>query len=489
MTRGALSLQRAGGGVEEGGVGIREARAGVAPSLSAGEELLTASARRPGATSRRPLLAASLVVPVLLTALAGGARAWRVTTPEGTYWDENWYAFDALAYLGGWQSTGEPGDPAVKIDAETTWVHPPLGKWIIALGGVGPLGFRPIGWRLPSVIFGTAGVLLLYLLALELWRSVWWAALAGLLLALDGLHLVQSRIAMLDIFVTTFLVAALLCLVRDRSRTPTRRAGEGPVSRWFGSGYRLGAGALLGAAVATKWSGLFGLALAAALYTAWTIRPASGEDRRRALRQGVASLVAVPLLVYLASYGAFFVEHGPDFGGFLALQVSMLQHQLGAHATQPGISSPWTWPLLLRPVRYYPAAFAHVPPGQPQVLALGNPVLWWGFLALSPVLVVRALRRGDTIARFILAGYGAMYLPWFASSRTEFLTYMLPAVPFMCLGVVAGVRSISGRWAGVGGGATAVAVGVSALAYAPLWLAVTAPAWWFRVVPVLPGWR
>jgi dolichyl-phosphate-mannose-protein mannosyltransferase len=77
----------------------------------------------------------------------------------------------------------------VRIADEATWVHPPLGKWIIAFLGVGPIGQRPIGWRLPSAVFGIAGVGLLYVLALRLWRSVWWAGFAALLLALDGLHI------------------------------------------------------------------------------------------------------------------------------------------------------------------------------------------------------------------------------------------------------------------------------------------------------------
>ncbi len=112
----------------------------------------------------------------------------------------------------------ETDPPAVRIADEATWVHPPLGKWIIALLGIGPIGQRSIGWRLPSAVFGIAGVALLYLLALHLWRSVWWAGFSALLLALDGLHIVQSRMAMLDIFLTTFITAAVLFLVLDRER-------------------------------------------------------------------------------------------------------------------------------------------------------------------------------------------------------------------------------------------------------------------------------
>ena len=163
-------------------------------------------------------------IPSRIAVPCRGARDRRRAAPVGSrvaprsVWDEQYYVFDAEAYLGG--GIGQPieGAPPVKIADEGTWVHPPLGKWIIALLGVGPIGQRPIGWRLPSAVFGIAGVALLYLLALRLWRSVWWAGLAALLLALDGLHIVQSRIAMLDIFLTTFITAAMLFLVLDRER-------------------------------------------------------------------------------------------------------------------------------------------------------------------------------------------------------------------------------------------------------------------------------
>ena len=228
-------------------------------------------------------------VPAVVLLVAAVIRLWGLPSPNELYWDEQYYVYDAEAYLGGGIGQPIPGAPAVKIADEGTWVHPPLGKWIMALLGVGPVGLRPIGWRLPSAVFGIAGVALLYLLALRLWRSVWWAGFASLLLALDGLHIVQSRIAMLDIFLTTFVTAGMLFLALDRERMD-----EGPSGRWpriegvFGSPYRLWAGVFLGAAVATKWSGAFALALATVLCAVWLFtggRPgvsAEGSKRRHA---------------------------------------------------------------------------------------------------------------------------------------------------------------------------------------------------------------
>src|SRR5712691_8897364 len=165
---------------------------------------------------------ATIAIPIAVIFLAAGVRLWRLPEPRQLVWDEHYYVFDAEVYLGGGIGQPIPRAPRVKIIDEGTWVHPPLGKWMIALLGVGPFGLHSFGWRFPSVVFGIAGVGLLYLLALRLWGSPWWAGLAALLLSLDGLHIVQSRIAMLDIFLTTFITAGMLLLAMDRKRVDAR---------------------------------------------------------------------------------------------------------------------------------------------------------------------------------------------------------------------------------------------------------------------------
>ncbi|NEE46597.1 phospholipid carrier-dependent glycosyltransferase, partial [Streptomyces sp. SID8455] len=53
--------------------------------------------------------------------------------------------------------------------------------------------------------------------------------LAGLLLAVDGLHFVMSRTALLDLIVMFFVLAAFGCLVVDRDRARRRLADALPV--------------------------------------------------------------------------------------------------------------------------------------------------------------------------------------------------------------------------------------------------------------------
>jgi dolichyl-phosphate-mannose-protein mannosyltransferase len=388
---------------------------------------------------------ARILIPLVLGVATLGIRLWDVTSPPQTYWDETYYAIDASGYLGGILPL--PARlPAPTIEGEVSWEHPPLGKWITAIG-VSPLGLRPLGYRLPSVVLGTAGVLVLYLLALELWGSAWWAGLAAMLLSLDGLHIVQSRIAMLDVFLVTFITAGALFLVRDRKRLLDAAAERpaGRIERWFCSKDRLLAGVMFGAAVATKWSGASALVLGAAMTASWIRRRTANDpvERGRQWRGLALAFGAVPIAIYLMSYVEFFAQHPFGVGAFAHLQWAMLQKQLHGPMHEAANSSAWTWPLLLHPIRYFPGFPTAVLNDRISrwIVAIGNPAFFAAFLLLLPKLVANALKARDWPSRFLLLFYGAMYLPWLAFSRASFLFYIVPCLPFMALGIVAALRA------------------------------------------------
>jgi dolichyl-phosphate-mannose--protein O-mannosyl transferase len=78
-------------------------------------------------------------------------------------------------------------------------VHPEVGKWMIA-AGQWAFGMDPFGWRVAAAFFGALTVLVLARLVRRLTGSTLLGCLAGLLLTFDGLHLVMSRTALLDVF-------------------------------------------------------------------------------------------------------------------------------------------------------------------------------------------------------------------------------------------------------------------------------------------------
>ena len=104
--------------------------------------------------------------------------------------------------------------------------------------------------RLAATLFGAVLVGLIYLLAATLFRQRRVAILAGIFVATDGLSFVMSRIAMNDIFVATFIVAAYLLFWQVWS-------GRWARSAWWALPL---VGVLIGLASASKWVGWYALA-------------------------------------------------------------------------------------------------------------------------------------------------------------------------------------------------------------------------------------
>jgi dolichyl-phosphate-mannose--protein O-mannosyl transferase len=429
-----------------------------------------------------------ILYPALLLVLALLPRVWGIGQPSVTYFDEHWYAYDAYDYLGGSTPVAYPGNPpAVRIEDEQTWVHPPLGKWLIAMGE-GPLGFNAVGWRLPSVVFGVAGVMIVYAIGWLLWRSRGWAALAAGALALDGLHIVQSRMAMLDIFLATFVSGAFLMVVLERRRGEEGRIdGRSNIDRVFGSPYRLATGALLGAAVATKWSGAFPLLAAIALsLSGFLERPGEAPAFSKRLQRTGLALIVVPIAAYLASYWQFFAEHGPALRSWLVLQWDMARYMLGDHIPHGGSSPAFSWPFDYRPVTFLRPGMGA---GSRYVLSIGNPIIWWGFLIALPIVIWVCVRRRRWEDWTPLAAYAACYLPWLAFSRTQYVFYMLPAVPFMCLCIVTALRALRGKVRTVTVVAFSAATITAAALFMPVWLAIPVSSGWLHAIRWLPSWR
>ncbi len=110
-----------------------------------------------------------------------------------------------------------------RVDVNGLWsfefTHPPLTKLIITLsmllfGGLHGLGDTAIGWRFGNVVVGALTVGLLYVFAKRLTASTLFASLAALMLALDGFHYVQSRIATPEITVAFFSLLTLYAFYR-----------------------------------------------------------------------------------------------------------------------------------------------------------------------------------------------------------------------------------------------------------------------------------
>jgi len=275
-----------------------------------------------------PVVGWSAAIGIGLLALF--LRLWHLGTPHTFEFDETYYAKDAwsLAHFGYVKEYVGGADDRI-LDGTVTglWkdepsmiVHPEVGKWLIALGEKA-FGMDPFGWRFSAAVAGALMVVVMVRLGRRLTGSTTLGCVAGLLLSLDGLHLVLSRLALLDIFVALFLLCGVSCLVNDREWHRARMgrllpAGHvtsgswGPVRGLLLRPWLLAGGVSFGLALGTKWEVAYPLAAFGVLVWLWS----AGARRsfgvrwsvlRSAVVDGVPAflqLVVVALLVYLASW-------------------------------------------------------------------------------------------------------------------------------------------------------------------------------------------
>ncbi|MFC7306162.1 dolichyl-phosphate-mannose--protein mannosyltransferase [Streptomyces monticola] len=444
--------------------------------------------------------------PLLVALVAGALRFWNLGHPKKVIFDETYYAKDAWALLHRGFEVNWPKDyndevirlgSDVPLGHEASYVvHPPIGKWVIALGEW-MHGLTPFGWRFMTAVLGTLSVLMLCRIGRRLFRSTFLGCLAGGLLAVDGLHFVMSRTALLDLVLMFFVLAAFGCLVVDRDKSRARLLARLPVdedgvvrpdsevaerTRLGWRPWRIAAGVCLGLAFATKWNGLYILAAFALMSVLWDVgaRRVAGAGRpylavlKRDIVPAFVSTVPVAIGTYLLSWTGWIVTDNGYFrnwastegkGGnwtFLPDWVRSLWHyeyevyqfHIGLTSGHTYDSNPWSWLVLGRPVSYYYESPAPGKDGCPtdaagkcaaEVLALGTPLLWWAACFAVAYVLWRWLFRRDWRAGAILCGIAAGYLPWFMyQERTIFYFYAVVFVPFLCLAVAMMIGAILG---------------------------------------------
>ncbi|WP_439564189.1 dolichyl-phosphate-mannose--protein mannosyltransferase [Microcella sp.] len=459
--------------------------------------------------ARRRVL--QLAVPAAVLGVAAATRLIGLEQPGDLVFDETYYVKDAeslrqLGYEGRWPeganelwAAGTPGSPG---ELPSFVAHPPLGKWIIALGlsALGPE--NPAGWRLGTAVAGVVLVGLVMLLAHLLLGRLVLTGIAGLLIAVDGNAIVMSRVALLDGVLTLLIVLAVILVVLDRRQARTdlarwlddRRASEPPRSTdwgpaFWGRPWLVAAGVTFGLAVGVKWSALYLLAAFGLLTVI-----ADTIDRRRAgvalwasgtlLRQAPISFVLMipsAAAAHLLTWWGWFTTSGGyerdrvvtdenRLPGILGALPDSLQnwwaYQTTIYGYHVGESSPHNyeapaigWPLLLRPTYMH---YTDLGDGTAEAITgIPNPLIWWGavaaVIALTALLVVHAIRAlrsrpGPTLPAngwaiaVVLTGVAAGWLPWLLyPDRTIFFFYTIVLTPFLVLALTIALGAVLGR--------------------------------------------
>jgi len=410
--------------------------------------------------------------------------------PKTLMFDEIYYVKDAyalwhLGYEANWAKDSDSAFSSGVFSGMSTQaayvVHPQLGKWLI---GAGMELFGPsssFGWRVMPAIAGIATVLLLTRLTMRLTRSPLLAGLAGLLLAVDGVALTESRIGLLDVFIGFFATLSLYFLVRDREWSRARLArklvGTRPGARAPHAAIRpwlLATGVALGLTCSIKWSGIYLLAVVGVAVVVWDTLALRRVGARSwflegTVAQGVSDFlqtVPVAVAVYIGCWWSWFTHPGAYKRGwaleqiamgqpvpfpslpnivndFIAYHQQMYEFHVGLASPHTYQSKPYGWLLQTRPTSFFWEDKAQVPQtcwgGDciQAITSIGNIVIWWSAAVALVVIVIVGVKNRDWRAWVPLIGYLGLYVPWFQyRDRTIFTFYTVAFVPCVVLVLV-----------------------------------------------------
>ena len=326
-------------------------------------------------------------------------RAYRLDYTGGAIFDEKAYYLDASrSYLEG------RDDPNIE--------HPPLGKELVAFG-IRLFGDNPYGWRIPSLFFSLIGIALTYFLAKEMMGGYLAPVLSSVLLSLDNMYFIHSRLAVLEMFLVTFILGMALFLWRYFQKS--KLTDLALLSIFFGLG------------ISTKWTAVLALPLIVVfLYF-----------RKKSFPRLVLELAIITFtagLIYILSYLPYIEKH--SFWGFLVHQQTIVgfwlnfgnkteYNWLGYILTHAFV---WlfnpSWDYDLRIIDESKVGF---------VRSMFNPVIFWFSIYLTVRSFKDYLKAKDRRLFFLLLPILLNFFPWLLVKRVQYLYYLLFSLPFMCL--------------------------------------------------------
>lgn len=347
-----------------------------------------------------------LPVALLIGLIAEALFLVRLSVPHRLVFDETHYVPAARALLA--------------LSHPTNIEHPLLAKSLIA-AGIALFGDTPFGWRVMSTLAATAVVVGTFAILHQLYAHVRTSAFGAVLTLLTFTVYVQARIAMLDGFMTAFVVIGGALWLRAM-----RRGGW----RSF-----LASAACFGLAVGCKWTALPYAGLAGLVFL-WLKREGR-HFARIPLLPGALAFGMVAAAVYFVTFlPAFFYAQEPlTLARLLPFQLEMYGRQtqvLPPHVYQ---SRWYTWPFDIRPIWYL---YEHADGAQRGILLIGNPAILWGGLVAVVACGWAWTDDGDRRPLAIALLWVFSLAIWAVIPKSlGFFYYYYPSTIWLCLALAA----------------------------------------------------
>jgi dolichyl-phosphate-mannose-protein mannosyltransferase len=358
----------------------------------------------------------TLLLFVAVIVLAFGLRFYDLSYPEFKWMDEARHVPAATNYSQNGQFETD------------NWEHPPL-RHLMLYGFLQSFGDNPYGWRMRNVLFGSLAAGLTFLFALQVSGSRRAGLLAGVLLAIDPLHIMLSRYTYEEIYGTgLFLLSVVLYLKHDRR-----------------SGMLVLSALVMGCALAVKWYVLPGWLLL------WLFTLKENDNYRDPGRAAfiTATWLLLPLSVFVLSYLPWFGRGYtlPEFAEFITNAYYSLQADRAQHYDQSFFfldridAKKW----FLSPLLVGQGTLLEGGKGEFALFCNNLPVWILTLPAMAGLALLSFKRRSLTLALPLLLFCGT-YLLYLAVNRPVFLYSASTLLPFAFTAIAICINLLAERF-------------------------------------------
>jgi dolichyl-phosphate-mannose-protein mannosyltransferase len=279
------------------------------------------------------------------------------------------------------------------------------------------------GWRFFSIIFGTLGIVLFYFICRKLGFSWKATMIATFLFAFEDMTFLHSGLALLDVYMVTFMLAAVLAYLDEKY-------------------------ILMGVFVALSANcKLAGVLILVAIFIHWAIYR---KDKWKSFSLSLV-VAAVSFVVFVAFFD-FFIKGG--FENPITRINSMLSGTAANQFTVPKLSissRPWTWiyPQFIDPSYNSPFITYSYNPWYISFISTTIQILIIPTIGYMIYKAIFSIKKSQ-VAGLVLLWFLATYLVWMPlgapikfkvfstlvqTNRVTFVFYFLSTTPAICIGI------------------------------------------------------
>ena len=360
---------------------------------------------------------------------------------NSTYFDEIYFARTAYEMLNGL--------PVYE------YTHPPLGKLIMSIP-IAFFGVTPLSYRLCGNIAGILMILIIYLIAKELFKRERYALFAAAIMALDGMHFVQTRIGTVDSFLVLFCLTSFLFFIKYLQQPIEEKIKKKMIPLLL-------SGIFWGMAISVKWTAAFwGLGMGIIYITKFIIDTIKTKKFDiKLILWSILSFIIIPMSIYIASYipimnnknaTVYYQEDNNSKGKtiyihnietFFQYQKAMYKYHSELTAEHP-YSSPWyDWPTMKKPMWFYIGRFQDDSVGT--IACMGNPAIWWIGIVTTAFTLIYTLIKRDKKGAILIAMIAATWLTYAKIGRIMYIYHYFITLPFVMLTIIFTISKLA-KW-------------------------------------------